>query len=84
MSTGNSYVKLFFRILPCEKVSWDYVKIKDKKTIYTRKLQDLHLKNSKTKVRSQSGFWEFISDGVFYNVDQKNVYKSVVEDLLER
>lgn len=85
MPTGNHYVKLFYRIFPTEDQSWDYIKIKDKKTIYAKKLQEFTFnKKSKLKFRSQTGFWEFITDGVFYNSSQTFVYAAVAEDLLTR
>lgn len=82
MAVGNNYAKVFYRIYPCEEISWEYVKIKDQTTICARKLQDIDLKKSKVKCRQ--GFWEFMSDGVFFNCTQAHVYTTIAEDLLER
>lgn len=84
MSLNNNYIKVFYRVLPCETLTWEYVKIKDKKTIYARKLQEMTVKRTECKHPSQGGFWEFPSDGVFVNASQETVFNTVTEDMLER
>lgn len=85
MSAGNMYVKLFYRILPCGKMSWDYIKIKDNRKIYARKLQTDESNKSKSKfVNSPTEFWEFFSDGVYLNCTQVQLYNSVVGHLLDK
>lgn len=58
MSAGNIYVKLFYRILPCERMTWDYIKVKDNQTIYARKMQADATNKLKSKfLRSPTEFW---------------------------
>lgn len=74
--------KIFVRVLPLEKMCWEHVKIlDDNKTIYVRYLQDFE-RGNEDKVAS---YWNFQTDGVFYNTTQKDIYETIkIPDLLER
>lgn len=72
--------KVFIRLFPSEKISWDLVKIgKDKKSICCRCLQDFG-KNDE----AQQNYWRFYTDGVFYNCSQKEIYSKVTSGVIER
>nr|CAI5847172.1 unnamed protein product [Callosobruchus analis] len=73
-------IKIFYRIFPLDEPCWDYVKIEDKRTVFIRRLQEL---NDPAKADLEPHFWEFNTDGVFYNTTQEQVYSAVTEDLLE-
>ncbi|CAH1956917.1 unnamed protein product [Acanthoscelides obtectus] len=73
-------IKIFYRIFPLDKPCWDYVRIKDKNTIYVRRLQEL---NDSSKKDVEPHFWEFFTDGVFHNTTQEHIYSSIAEGLLE-
>ncbi|CAH1156018.1 unnamed protein product [Phaedon cochleariae] len=79
--SGNTYVKVFYRIFPTEKPSWDLVKLKNKKTIYLRNLQQLQ---DPSKSKEPANFWEFETDGIFFNDSQESVYSEVIDETLER
>ncbi|RZC33974.1 Kinesin domain containing protein [Asbolus verrucosus] len=76
----TKFTKVYFRIFPMERMVWDYVKIlDDHKTIYIRCLQEL----AKSKENVIPTFWTFQTDQVFYNNSQKEVYDSVITDVLD-
>nr|CAH7757237.1 unnamed protein product [Callosobruchus chinensis] len=79
-SSDYADIKIFYRIFPLDEPCWDYVKIEDKRKVFIRRLQEL---NDPAKVDLEPHFWEFDTDGVFYNTTQKQIYSAVTEDLLE-
>lgn len=77
----KKYTKIYFRLLPSEKMIWDYLKIlDDHKTIYIRCLQELN----KSKENVIPTFWTFHSDHVFFNDTQKEIYNNIIPDVLEK
>ncbi|KAJ8928468.1 hypothetical protein NQ314_018973 [Rhamnusium bicolor] len=76
----NKNAKVFFRIFPLEKIRWDNLKIKDQ-TVYMRNLLKGSLGN---KTEGPPKFWEFKTDGVFFNSNQEFVYTKVMEAVLDR
>lgn len=66
--------KVFVRVFPAEKINWDFVKIgKDLKSIRCKSLQG-----------KAENYWRFRTDGVFYNCNQKEIYKKVTNGVMER
>ncbi|XP_044271982.1 kinesin-like protein KIF9 [Tribolium madens] len=75
----KKYTKIYFRLLPTEKMAWNYLKIlDDHKTIYIRCLQELN----KTK-EAVPTFWTFHADQVFFNHTQKEIYDTITPDVLD-
>lgn len=67
--------KVYIRVMPSERMSWDYVKVlNDKKTIYVRALQDFE-KGYENRVPH---YWNFSTDGVLYNLTQQDIYETIV------
>lgn len=69
--------QVFIRVMPQENMRWDYIKIlNDNKTIYARALQDFE-KGYENRVPH---YWNFCTDGVFYNLKQEDIYKTIVTE----
>ncbi|XP_072377541.1 uncharacterized protein [Diabrotica undecimpunctata] len=77
---GNHYVKVFYRISSLCKIDQEHVKISDS-TMFIRRQEQL---KDVTKQSMPPSYWEFITDGIFYKVQQKEVYNEVVEDIVNR
>ncbi|CAG9862427.1 unnamed protein product [Phyllotreta striolata] len=73
---GNSFVKIFYRIHPADKLQFDTVKLRSNSRIYVKKT--VHLKPD------ASDYWEFETDGVFNNSKQEEVFQKVVDRSLEK
>lgn len=69
--------RVFFRIFPTERFNFDYVKLETQcNKIYVRHLQDSEKKSD--------NYWEFDTDGIFFNCTQETVYEEVEKDVLEK
>lgn len=74
--------KVFIRIYPSEKINWDFVKIgRDKKSVRCRCLQDFGRGRDPNMLHN---YFSFTTDGVFYNSSQKEIYSTVMHDVIER
>lgn len=82
MKAKYKNAKVYVRVMPLEKMCWDYIKIlNDNKTVYVRALQDFE-KGYENRVPH---YWNFHTDGVLYNFTQEDIYKTVVnEDFLNQ
>lgn len=62
------HAKVYIRILPAEKKCDESIKVlDDKRTIYAG-------------YEKKARYWNFSTDGVFYNTSQEEVYKTVIND----
>lgn len=76
-------VKVFYRVLPQKEMHWEYVKVLDDlKTFYVRCRQDLLV----GKEDCIPNYWSFLTDGIFYNNTQQEIYDAAVisDELLEQ
>lgn len=72
--------KVFFRIFPTEKNTWNHVKIcRDRKTIFCRCLQDLQGGHENGVPK----YWNFKSDGIFCNQPQSDIYQTVMDGVID-
>ncbi|CAH0554585.1 unnamed protein product [Brassicogethes aeneus] len=75
--------KVYYRIYPIHYIDNKYVKLdKDNINIFIRNRQDL-AKNC-SALQKDYIYWKFITDGVFRNISQGNIYNTIIEDVLDR
>ncbi|KAL1494600.1 hypothetical protein ABEB36_010172 [Hypothenemus hampei] len=73
--------RIYSRIFPTEKIDCKNIKFDTSlKKIFVRHLQEL----SKNWINREPSFWEFKTDGVFFNATQEKVYNEVMDGVLER
>lgn len=73
--------KVFFRVFPTEKMKWNNVKVStDNQMIYCRCLQDFESGYENRTPR----YWNFETDGVFFNNKQGEIYCTVMDQVIER
>ncbi|XP_050315464.1 kinesin-like protein KIF9 [Anthonomus grandis grandis] len=70
--------RVYFRVFPTETINFKYMKLdQENNAIYVRHLQEI---NTDTK---EENYWQFPTDGLFFNAKQEQVYQRVMEGVLE-
>ncbi|KAK5645055.1 hypothetical protein RI129_006355 [Pyrocoelia pectoralis] len=73
--------KIYYRLFPMVNMRWEHVKVlEDMKTLYVRYTQDFGIGREGVV----PSYWRFITDGIFYNNSQLDIYNTVMADTLDK
>lgn len=79
---SHKNAKVYVKVMPSHPMCWEHLKLlNNKKIVYIRRLQDFQ----RGYEDRQPVYWQFETDGVFYNNTQNQIYETVTAgDLIDK